>query len=393
MAQDEFAEEVVALVHSLLGMRATRLPDFMLRIELPNGRTGMMNLATIYAEVHHLRGEPRARRLRTAVLALAEFGEPPAWQDASPRLRPAVRAISRLADPGEAVSQSFVPFLRLACTIDSAHGMVFVLPSYLQAWGVSADAVFERARTNMGRMQLIVESDGPVADVMGPDGYVSSWLAAPAMLAPFAGSLGSEVVALAPSRDRLTLLPTDDADLVARHIARCQDEYQAAPRQLSPVPYILRQKGIEVWDPPPDHPARQLTDTSARLLAQIEYAFQAELLEERFKASGKGDVHIARYTLVIKPDRSSESWALWIKQAAHGLLPPTDMLVMLDDENRDAMFAVHWNKAMSLAAGALTRDPEQDPPRWRYSGWPDAAAVKRLREVAVPFPPRGAGPA
>jgi hypothetical protein len=50
-------------------------------------------------------------------------------------------------------------------------------------------------------MPCQVRRNGPVALVQGPDGYVSSWLAAPAALARVAADIGDTVVAVAATRD------------------------------------------------------------------------------------------------------------------------------------------------------------------------------------------------
>jgi hypothetical protein len=51
-------------------------------------------------------------------------------------------------------------------------------------------------------MPCPVRHNGPVALVLGPDGYISSWLAAPAALARVAADIGGSVIAVAATRDQ-----------------------------------------------------------------------------------------------------------------------------------------------------------------------------------------------
>src|SRR5580692_1772310 len=221
--EGEFADEVIVLVHDLLGLKARKTHDFALRIELPGGTPTLMNLHTIYAEARALDPVARARRLRTAVLAMADKPRPATWDDAAQLLLPAVRAVSWVTasagqSPARGQSRSFArplaPFVSVMCVIDSEHAMTYATSADLAAWGVTDDQALRTAAGNLARMPLGVSRNGPQASVLGPDGYISSWLAAPAALARPAADVGRSVVALAPSRDQLILLDTDQPGTV-----------------------------------------------------------------------------------------------------------------------------------------------------------------------------------
>lgn len=385
--QDKFADEMLALAQTLGGFKAERMDGFRLRLELPGRPATIMNLGNIYLEAQQLTGEERAERLRTAVLAMAPPPRPETWAEASPKLMPAVRSVSWLtAPPGpRPISKPFAPFLRLMCAIDSDYALSYVTDDDLHRWGVGDDQAFETATANLAARTVQVGRAGQVAIVMGPDGYTSSWLAAPAKLYRFASDIASEVVAVAASRDSLVLVDVADVRATLKVMEEELDGYQKAPRQLSPVPYRVTATGVEVWEPPRDHPAWPLVEKAQRFLANVEYNQQGAVLDERSVESGE-DVYVASYSLVGLPDGSVWSWAVWVKQVTNGLLPQVDVVVMGDNDHKEDRFGVGWADAIRIAAEWLVVEAEFDPPRWRYRAWPPAATLAALRNVAVPFP-------
>jgi hypothetical protein len=242
------------------------------------------------------------------------------------------------------------------------------------------------AAANLARMPCQVRRNGPVAQILGPDGYVSSWLAAPAALARIAADIGGTVVAVAAERDELILIDAEHPEAAARILEAALQHYQAAARQLSPVPYLVSEAGIEPWVPPPGHPARPMTDKAARYLAAVEYAQQKGILDDRQVKAGE-DVYVAKYTLMQRPDGSTWSWAPWVKQVTDGLLPRADVLALRDNKDPAPYFAVRWDDALRVAGHALHEEPSYDPPRWRHRGWPDDSTLALLKATAVPLPP------
>lgn len=396
--EDEFASEVISLVRGILGLRAKRLDGFALRIERPGGSPVTMNLRNFYVETRQLTGEARAERLRRAVLAMVPQPRPASWRDAAPLLMPAVRTaswanpfISSAGDEGPAAApfgRPLVPFVKVVCAIDSEHSMTFATGADLAAWGVSDDEALRTASANLARMPCQVRRSGPVAQILGPDGYTSSWLAAPAALARVAADIGGSVVAVAATRDQLILIDAEHPEAAVRMLEPTLEHYQSAARQLSPVPYLVREAGIKPWEPPAGHPARPIAGKTARYLAAIEYGEQKAMLDNLSLKAGE-DVFVARHTLMQRPDGTFWSWATWVKQVTNGLLPRADVLNLVDNDHPAAQFAVTWDDAFRLAGHALREEPEHDPPRWRHHGWPDKDTLASLRAHAVPLPPPG----
>jgi hypothetical protein len=394
--EDQFADEVIGLVRELLGLTATRLDGFALQIDQPGGLPIVMNLQNVYAEDRPVDAAARARRLRTAVMAMVPSLRPATWATAAPRLLPAVRAASWVAAssgqtsaPGRSVrtfARPLVPFVSVICAIDSEHAMTFATDDDLRSWGVTEDQAMRTASDNLARMPLRVARRGPEAAVLGPDGYISSWLAVPTALAKVAPGLGPSVVVCAPSRDRLILLDVSDEPAAVQVLERTLQEYRATARQLSPVPYLVRSGGVEPWEPSATHPARPVVDRAARILAGVEYGQQQSGLPDLLEKAGE-DVFVAKYALMQRQDGSMWCWAVWVKQVTNGLLPQVDVVFLRDNDNPGTDFAVGWSDALRLASKALQEEAAFDPPRWRYRGWPDTATLAALRERTMPLPP------
>jgi len=385
--EDQFADEIVALAQGA-GFKAERMDGFRIRLQHAGGSPVIMNLGNIFVEARQLTGEARATRLRTAVLAMSPPPRPASWNEAAPKLMPAVRTVAWLSGPDTAppINRPLLPFLRSMCAIDAGHAMTYVTDKDLAKWGVDAGQAFDTAAANLEKQSVQVGRAGQIAVVMGPDSYTSSWLAAPAKLRRIAADVGPEVVAVAASRDSLVLVDTADIAATTKVLQEELKAYEEAPRGLSPVPYLVTEGSFQVWDPPKDHPLRHLVHKAQLVLANVEYGFQKSALDERLSKAGE-DVFVATYGLNQRPDGSLWSWAVWARQVTNALVPQVDVLLVADNENKKDQFAVRWDDAIKMAGKALAQETTLDPRRWRYRGWPDASILAALRRVAVPFPP------
>jgi uncharacterized protein YtpQ (UPF0354 family) len=106
------------------------------------------------------------------------------------------------------------PFVQLCFALDYEHSMAFVKEEQATARGVTWDEVRRTAMENLTAEGVGVAAAGPIAVVLGPDGYASSWLAAPDVLRRAVGHLGPNIVALAPGRDGLRLVDASATDAI-----------------------------------------------------------------------------------------------------------------------------------------------------------------------------------
>jgi hypothetical protein len=389
--EHEFAREVSDLIRTVLGASVEPLPDFALRITYADGEHITMNLRTFYAEASRLTGAERDARIRTAVLAMAPRPRPQTWDDAAPMLLPAVRSASwaAAAGPVDVVRAPMLPFVAVLCAIDSEHAMTFVTDDDVKRWGVDAPTVHRAAIDNLLLTPMPVlrpQPDAPVVEILGPDGYASSWLAVPGFIEQVGAPIEGDVLVLAPSRDEVRLVGTADPNVVVAELDRAFADYEAAPRQLSPVPYAIDGAVLAPWKPPGDHPARDRVDKARGVLATVEYARQRETLEGLFAKAG-ADVFVAKHNLMQRPDGSVWSWAAWVRQVDAGLVPQVDFVLLGDNDDQDTTFCVRWDDAVGLAAGGLVPEVGYQPPLWRYAGWPDEPALSTLRDAGLAFPP------
>lgn len=399
-SEDQFADEMITVVRDALGWRAKRLDGFALEVNTPDGQSATVYLRNIYADVQHLYGQERAARLRGFLLGTMTADRPAAWYDAAPRLLPAVRptkwanvplpiARSTKLPAGSAVASvpfctPLAPFVKVVCAIDSELSMSFATEVDLAAWDVTGEEALRTAIANLAAKPCEAHRNGAAATIDGPDGYASSWLAAPAALSRVAMDIASNVVAVALGRDELVLVDTDHYEATAQILGLALEQYQSATRQLSPVPYLVTATGVEPWTPPAGHPAGPAVDMANHVLAAVEYDRQ----KDRLDVEGDTNAYVAMLQVRQRPDGPIEGWAVWNRQVDNGLLPRADMIMFIDNENdsSDGMFAVRWDDALRLAAHALSEDPDYDPPRWRYHGWPDANTLAELRAHATPIP-------
>src|SRR5215510_8879344 len=109
------------------------------------------------------------------------------------------------------------------------------------------------------------------------------------------------MVAVTADRDQLILIDAEHPEAAVRMLEPTLEHYQTAARQLSPVPYLVRESGVEPWAPPAGHPARPIVDKTARYLAAVEYGQQKTMLDDLLPKAGV-DVYVATHTLMQRPD-------------------------------------------------------------------------------------------
>ncbi|HEV2087041.1 MAG TPA: hypothetical protein VGR21_01895, partial [Cryptosporangiaceae bacterium] len=193
-----------------------------------------------------------------------------------------------------------------------------------------------------------------------------------------------EFVVLAKSRDSLRLVTTDDPDLLCAELEACLEEYQDEPRQLSPVPYQVRDGTLAAWDPPRDHPCRPIVDLAQYVLAGTEYRHQQNVLQELFENTGE-NVFVATYSLVESDDQSAWSFSVWERSVTAALHPRTDFVVV-GDLSTGEHIRVSWADLLDVTGDAFAQEPGYYPPLWRVNGALSDATLAALRRVAVAEP-------
>lgn len=382
--EEAFLAEVAAILRATPGVtRVEPRPDFALDVHRGDGEPGVIFLQNIWFDSRQREGADRTAWLTEVVRSLATVADrPETWEDARGRLMPAVRAASFLSEVSGSerkalIARPLAPHLVLTVAIDDEHTMSFVSGDDLDRWQVDPDELFEEARVNLLRQRCPGEHlDGPALSIVGPDGYVSSWIASPGHVAADLSIEEDDLVLVAPTRDDLIVTTKDDPTLEAI-LAWALESHRESPRSLSPVAYVKHGSGIAPWSVAPDHPLALSLQRAGALLFATEYDRQKASLDERDEQEGI-DRWVASTLLAELPDGTYRTRAVWAEAVTDGLLPPVDDIAFVD-ESGDDVFLVGWDVVLELAADALERVDGLDPPRWRFTGWPSDEAVAALR--------------
>lgn len=270
-----------------------------------------------------------------------------------------------------------VPYLAEMVVVDQPTSMVYVGGPQLAEWGVDAEAVFAAARENLvARVPRppTERADGPVMlrFVEDGDAYWSSCLLLDGWLDGLAERVGGPPVAFVPDRETL-LVVADEPMVIEKLFDMVESDYLAAPRAVSPVPYVSDANGRTVpYDAPPGHPLHHGVRRAERVLAAQEYAQQRAVLAGRH-----GGAELAELTLASRPDGSTYTSTTWTA-GGPGLLPAADFVGF---DTLDEFFFVPWPEVVEHVPMSPVEGLE--PARYRVDGWPDGGALAALRATSV----------
>lgn len=302
------------------------------------------------------------------------------WHQVKAQLRPVLRTVTTgigLAGAKRPLRGPAVPNLTEMVVIDRPTSMVYVGGHHLAGWGVGADEVFTIARHNLAVRVPHPDGERPDGPVMlrfveDGDSYWSSCLLLDGWLASLEERVGGRPVAFVPDRETLIVV-ADEPLVIEKLFDMIEADYLAAPRAISPVPYVSDVNGRTVpYDAPPGHPLHQAVRRAERVLAVQEYAQQRAVL-----AGAHGGTALTELTLVTRADGTAYTTTTWPRLGA-ALLPWADFVGFAAP---DEVFFVPWPEVVEHAP--LWPSAELDPRRYPVDGWPAGDALTALRAVAV----------
>lgn len=252
-----------------------------------------------------------------------------------------------------------------------------------EEWGLTLDQALAIARENLrdatseGWEEI---APGVFRGAWG-DSYDPSRALLPDVLerAPVKG----RPVFMIPTRDVLLVTGDRDENGVLAMTELSHQAFEASGRWVSALAFTYDDNGKPVTfsAPWPKHRARQL-DLN-RLLRNDEYAEQKKSLEALYEQQGR-DVFVASYFLRDQADgMHTVSWSTWT-EGVDALLPKTDRLVLDKVDRRDSgdLLVVDWDASFPVIGHLLTEEHGHYPPRFRTQGFPDAAVITQLSDVA-----------
>ncbi len=352
-------------------------------------------LKNTFLETRESSPEEKLLAIRRLLSILDLSDEELTWEEASARLVPLLR-LDSFAAAGSLVSQTFAPFLRVFIGVDHEATVAYVTEEKLRGWAQAPDSALEQAYFNLRAHVDAATAEAPDVEsydegapypiwhVTRDDSYETSRLALPGYLASFRGRVAGSPIAVAPHRRLLVVSGDAHAAAIVRLAQMAENEFNAAPRPLSPAVYTLDATDAVVpLRLPPEHPQHLAVERGHLLLAATSYGEQKEILEERFEQDGT-DVFVATYSLFSdKHDERLRSYCT-LAQGVDALLPSTDLVALIAEQEGAEPLFVPWSKLLELAPECVRPEPEHDPPRFRVVGWPDAKTLAALAQHAFP---------
>jgi hypothetical protein len=375
--RDELAELVIGV------LRQTGATDieydaaiFQLRLKTSGGGQGFKNLSNAHLVYAAARPWHRGAVLRRFAATSWEIAPAATWDEAAPRLRPAVRSPylfgSALLQARLAGFQGSLPAFRdltgqVSVTLveDHQEHMALVAPSSLEKWGVSFDEALATALTNLEAVSA------PRWTNPFPGVYVSAWqddydasrLLLDSVLTGL--DLPGVPVALVPHRSCLIVTGSEDDEAVARALALTEAQSEA-PGLISALPLRQTPSGWTAWEPGARHPSRE---TFQRLRIQELgglYNDQKQLLDAVHEKE-EIDIYVASFSAFRQGETGAvQSLCTWTRDVL-SLLPRTDRIAFCDvdrPEGEQILGFFDW-EAVEARCGDLMPRTEDIPVRYR----------------------------
>jgi hypothetical protein len=347
--------------------------------------------------LHDLRQCPRAQRrallLRFLDGVLApESAIPALYDDARARLLPVIRrrgdigivALSTQSASDDPARQ-FVPATRalvgdlvIALVCDRPTSMAYVNEPELPRWQVTFDQALADALDNL---RALPEHGGwkPMGQGVWSgewgDAYESSRILLPDLIHRV--GVRDPVVAV-PFRNALMLTSAGNEAGIALMAQVVQDHAEANQRWLSFQ--LLRLDGTR-WE---THAPLVAVDAWHLLNLRNESGVndnQKELLDALHARQGIA-LFVAPYQMLARDDLGTLSFSVW-SNGVDTLLPRTEFIVFDPaGGDADALLLVPWNDARAIV-GDRMESTGHAPERWRAHGFPDAAQLARLQDLAI----------
>jgi hypothetical protein len=310
------------------------------------------------------------------------------WDEARQAVVPLVRTTG-FGTLGPQVSRPLVPFLRVFLGIDRDTSISYVTRGQLDEWQQPESAVFAQA---FAVLQAHIDDPDPEPPEVEPydtgvpygiwqvtrnDSYETSRLALPGFLASFRGKVLGTPIAVVPHRGLMVISGDGEPAAIARLCQMAENEFNAAPRPISPALYTIDGRDEVVpLQLPGEHPQRLAVERGHRLLAATCYADQKAELEQAFETEQR-DVFVASVMLFSEKQTGElRSWAA-MTEGVDTLLPEVDVVALMRQADEQPLM-VPWAKALELAPRCFMREAGCDPPRYRCVAFPNAAELEEL---------------
>ncbi|HLV88947.1 MAG TPA: hypothetical protein VKV39_18315 [Candidatus Sulfotelmatobacter sp.] len=267
--------------------------------------------------------------------------------------------------------------LILGLAYDGEHSITMLNRKTLEGWGTGFDLAFAAAKDNLWEKTDPEKFGGNNGVYWGEwgDSYDSSRMLFPELI--YRLSVDGDPVVFVPNRDALFVTGRNNMAGLRLILKTGGESHFNQGHPISPDLFILDDGVWRVWIPQ-ELELHDLWIATRRRRDQIDYAQQKQVLDE---LKDFADVFVSSFTVFTREDKSVFSGCVWPRDV-ETLLPRTDMIAfVLDEENRDS-FMVLWEAALPIIGDLLEEEPELIPVRYWARQFPSEAQIARLRNVA-----------
>lgn len=396
---DEFARVCADVLRARGEARPIVFDEKHQRLVVGDGEKGMSFISLVHArsewDAAPPGGRPRVlhRRFWSSVRGDASTTREQVLRGVLPRLRDrawfsAVRrqaelelgadeaAIDEVTLPNRVVNDELAAHL----AYDLPSSVTEIGPDRLEAWELSFDALFDRAKDNLKAISDVPFEEGAPGVFISP---FHDTLDATRMLLPELFSklnVKGRPIAVAPTHDVVFVTGEDDAEGLEQ-VAVWTEEALLEPRAHSAIAFRLTPDDTwETWLPPKGHRAHAKLKLLALQTVASAYSRQKEVLEALLESNGH-EILVATLRAFRSPAGDVFTACAW-QDGLEALLPQTDRIdfVRPGPGNTPSSARV-WSTTFDVARrtlGDLMQPSGDVPERWRVSGFPTDAQLEQM---------------
>ena len=391
--QDDFANVVVqALSQAGVQNIVYDKAEFLLKYGASEGTIFLQNSFQNYCQADKLERKAIVARLSSASRSVPEI--PKDFKSAAPCLMPVIKEasyaslselslraknldVSNLECPTKPLFGSLV----VGLAYDTEHSIQQISQTAFAPWGVSFEDALRVAKDNLRER---TDPNGMVQ--VAPDVYQSRWGdsydSARILLTDliYRISLTGDPVALVPNRNQLWIAGSRNPDALGT-LLKVAEVAHFEPYPISPSLFLLNAGAWCVYAS--EDPAFQkLAASIGRRREASDYQQQKESLNAIHEAE-KIDIFAASYTVYQRKEDGTEYSACVWSRGVDSLLPKTERIVFLVDQDAKDFVIAPWDAALAVVGGLMEEEQGVQPPRYRVGSFPTEEQMARLRELRV----------
>ncbi|GAA5164933.1 hypothetical protein GCM10025770_19640 [Viridibacterium curvum] len=357
--------------------------------QLRGSQSTRINLANVYMDYCAADRKQRPAILDGFLAAFTGPREPDSFAEAREQLLPVLRHLGgldslpvksgeRTGSARDALCASFAmkpfsPDLAIGVAFDTEQAVMQIGEKTLEKWQVGLEEALQVAIDNL--RHKAAPSFTELSAGLYLSEYGDYYDAARILLTELAWQLplNGRPVAMVPNRICLLLAGDQDEDALAAMIATSAQVLREQSRPLGAEMFRLEDQGWTVWQPP-GALRQELSDLQIQNRAG-DYDMQQKMLQQDAAERGE-DIYVASVSLLRKAENGPILSFSVLTEGVPTWLPQTDLVILNRGEDVPHI-EVPWEHFVAVA-GALLEPLPYVLPRFRVTGFPDAAMLSRF---------------